>query len=202
MNIEMINAENAEISDIFESYEELIGNVSKFIQSNLDAFCTPINRTYRTFKLDAYPNDYISVKIEGIYENGIVIRIVAHRDHNTYYDAINTTGLLIIKENECPKFIIDAISGLKKENEKFETNNEPTLFIKTNQNEIESEINKLGKRIDKKYVGKENINFLSSVKRQQYKANMMKEKIKLLMLKFLSKLEQPQKENTKSARSK
>ena len=193
MNVEMIGIENAKISDVFENYEYLIDNVSKFIQSNLDTFCTSINHSYQSFKLETYPNDYISIEIQGIYENGIIIRIIAHRDHNTYHDAICTSGLLIIKENEYPKFIIDSISSLEKENEKFKVNNKSNIFIKINQNEVELEINKLGKRIDEKYVGKEKPNVFNSVKRQQYKNNIMKEKIKLVILKSIENLEHSKK---------
>lgn len=194
MNVEMIGVENAKICDIFEDYEQLINEVNNFIQLNLDDFCSTkriINKEnnsydyyYKTFKLDAYPNDFISVQIEGIYEKGIVIKITSHRDTGLYHDGINTSGLLILNENDNPKFIINRIDEIVNK-----TQNDS----KPNKKEVELEINKLGKRIDEKYLGKQKFNFYYNVKRHQHKMNILKEKMKLITLKYIKKIEQQKK---------
>ena len=199
MNIKMINVENAQINDIFENYEQLIGEISNFIQSNLDVFCTIrktidkknniYNCTYQRFRIDAYENDCISAEIYGIYQKGIIIKIIAHSNPGIYkYDTI-TSGLLIFKENENPKLIIDTIDGRIEHNRIFTNTNQSKLFINVNQLEIKQELDKLGQRIDKNYVGRIKNNIFYNETKYQQKNDILKENIKILIIKHIQKLE-------------
>ena len=188
---------NIHLIDIFETPEDLIQVVIKYIKENINDFSTlqktttekSINFTYRNFKLDKYPDDYIGITIYGIYQKGIIIRIMAHSDLGFYkYDNI-TSGLLIIKENENPKLIIDAIDGRIEHNKVLTNTNQSKLFINVNQHEIQLEIDKLGKRIDHNYVGKIKKNIYYNEKKHQEKIDIIKEKIKILILKHIQQLE-------------
>ena len=205
MNIELINIKDANINDIFMNLEDLIKTVVKSINENLNSFCTPskniteknTNFTYKTLKINEYPNDYIGAQIYGIYQKGIVIKIFAGSNPGIYkYDTI-TSGLLIINKNKQPIFVIEEIDGRKEQNRTITKVKEPTIFIKTNQNKIELEINDLGKRIDQKYVGSFKNNIYYNEMIHQQKMNMLKSKFKLLILKYLEKIEQVKEETIK-----
>lgn len=202
MNIELINEQDADINDVFEMPDTLIETVIENIKENLNSICNTNknvtkktnNFTYNSFKINDYPDDCISVQIHGIYQRGIIIRIIAASNPGFYkYDTI-TSGLLILNENKRPIFVIEELDGRIERNRLITKTKETTLIIKTNQQKIALEIKELGKRIDKKYVGKFKKNIFQNDKIQQQKMNMLKLKFELLILKHLEKLEQVKKE--------
>ena len=210
MNVELIDVNEADINNVFKKPKDLIESIIKYIKENLDTFCTPtknipkekINFTYNTIKLNEYPNDYISIEIQGIYQKGIIIKVLANSSRGIYnYDTI-TSGLLIINEDKTPMFIIDQIDGRKEQNMNIAKITTPTLFIKTNQNIITEEIKALGKRIDQKKVLiiKNNIHY--NEKKYHQKIEILKLKFKLLIIKYLEKLEQSKEENITSTKIK
>lgn len=210
MNIELINVNEADINNVFQNPEELIKTVIKYIKENLDAFCTPTKNTtkektcftYSTLKLSEYPSDYISIEIQGIYQKGIIIKVLAKSSSGIYnYDTI-TSGLLIINENKTPMFIINQIDGRKEQNMNIAKIKTPTLFIKTNQNIIDKEIKDLGQKIDQKYIGIIKNNIYYNEKKHQQKIDILKVKFELLIIKYLEKVEQSKEEITKSTKIK
>ena len=158
MNIQYIGVEGAKLDNAFNGSNTLINLLNKRLKDEVffnelgnPAYLNNKN-FYRTFDLIEGETDY-KVEIESIHEKGMVIELICAVDAgmNKYNTA--TSGLLILKDDDVPKFIITGIDA--RENKEM-AKKEDIIWIKVNEEITKELISDLGKRIDEPYLVGEN----------------------------------------------
>ncbi len=155
MNVEYIGVEGAKLDNAFISCDNLVSEFNNRLHEEefVNEFCAPLQREgsyfYRTSNL-CEQSEY-KVEIMSVHENGIVVRIACLADLGTHKNNISTSALLIIRDNDVPKFIIDGVDSFV--NKELSHDND-LVWSKVNQNVISEAMDSLGKRIDEPfYVG-------------------------------------------------
>lgn len=154
MNIQYIGVEGAKLDNAFNGSNTLINLLNKRLKDEVffnelgnPAYLNNKN-FYRTFDLIEGETDY-KVEIESIHEKGMVIELICAVDAgmNKYNTA--TSGLLILKDDDVPKFIITGIDA--RENKEM-AKKEDIIWTKVNEEITKELIGDLGKRIDEPYL--------------------------------------------------
>ena len=154
MNIQYIGVEGAKLDNAFNGSDTLINLLNKRLKDEVffnelgsPAYLNNKN-FYRTFDLIEGETDY-KVEIESIHEKGMVIELICAVDAgmNKYNTA--TSGLLILKDDDVPKFIITGIDA--RENKEM-AKKEDIIWTKVNEEITKELISDLGKRIDEPYL--------------------------------------------------
>ena len=154
MNIQYIGMEGAKLDNAFNGSDTLINLLNKRLKDEVffnelgnPAYLNNKN-FYRTFDLIEGETDY-KVEIESIHEKGMVIELICAVDAgmNKYNTA--TSGLLILKDDDVPKFIITGIDA--RENKEM-AKKEDIIWTKVNEEITKELISDLLKRIDEPYL--------------------------------------------------
>ena len=154
MNIQYIGVEGATLDNAFTGSDTLVNLLNKRLKDEVffnelgnPAYLNNKN-FYRTFDLIEGEIDY-KVEIESIHEKGMVIELICAVDAgmNKYNTA--TSGLLILKDDDVPKFIITGIDA--RENKEM-AKKEDIIWTKVNEEITKELISDLGKRIDEPYL--------------------------------------------------
>lgn len=154
MNIEYIGIEGAVLDNAFTGSETLVNLLNKRLKDDnfLNEFVNPGfvdgKYFYRTFDLLEGEVDY-KVGVESLHESGLVIRLTCMIDAgiNKYNTA--SSGLLILKDLEVPKFII---TGIDAHQNSDLASDDDVVWTIVNKDKTEKLINDLGKRIDETYL--------------------------------------------------
>ena len=169
MNIEIIGIEDALIDENFENVEELVLNFKEAANQNFSTFCIPsqVPGSKNCYEFNSIPLNYngsfITAKIVGAYENGMMFEIKSHVDEAANKNNIATNALLIIKNDERPCFIITHIDRRYEQNKKLINKDDSSVLIPVNRKKVLEIFNSLGANaLEKNYVGeRKNANFIN-----------------------------------------
>lgn len=180
MNIQYIGIEGAKLDNAFNGSDTLVNLLNKRLRDEVffnelgnPAYLNNKN-FYRTFDLVEGETDY-KVEIKSIHEKGMAISLTCAVDTgiNKYNTA--TSGLLILKDGDAPKFIITGIDA--RENKEI-SKKEDIIWTKVNEEITKELISELGKRIDEPYlVGEKPKDTLLTKKHNQKKMIEAKNKL-------------------------
>lgn len=190
MNLEFIGVNGAILNSHFENCEELIASFSGLNQSELEILCTPEydEGEYHYAVIDLGFTNHVIAKIEGVYEEGVAFRFTCYVDNaGAKYDSA-TSGLLILKNNIKPVFIIDMLdvrANVKSLGE-YKPN---TYFICVNTDKVNHLLSNLGERIDMdNFIGKRKQKNIFNKKNLENKIELTQTKIKLIVYNFFKQL--------------
>lgn len=191
MNLEYIGVDGAIIDDHFIVPDEMIDKYVSSIRRYFDHVTIP--SAYHGYHY--YNNlilnfgNYISAKIQGVYENGVVFEFVCHIDDAACkYDTATSAYLIVMDDGSKPVFIIDSIDA--RCNDKRLGYKREKYWLRTNKEYVDKYFSKLGERIDlDNFIGsrlKENI---INRRRLQKKVELIQSKVRAKVCKSIDTIE-------------
>ena len=175
--LEVVNG-GWEVQEQFNNPEDLIRRAHDVIRANREYITN-----YRDLNMN-YP-EFITINLEGVYENGIVYNIFCHVDAAAEHYNTMTSAKLIVRRDGTVKFIIEGVDCRVNKSEK--SKEAPYLLGRVNQNKLEEEMKKLGKRIDLPLIDKK-----SNVFNRRHKEKvreLTKQKVQVLIYESIMHLE-------------
>ena len=180
MNIQYIGVEGAKLDNAFNGSNTLINLLNKRLKD--EVFFNELGNTaylnnknfYRTFDLVEGETDY-NVEIKSIHEKGITIGLMCAVDAGFNKYNVATSGLLILKDGDEPKFVITGIDA--RENKEI-AKKEDIIWTKVNEEIAKQLVSDLGNRIDEPYlVGKKPKDTMLTKNHNQKKMMEVKNKL-------------------------
>lgn len=154
MNVEYIGYPDVTLDSHFYNGHELTSSLNEMFKTEgfVKDFTTlgyyDGSSYYRSFNLDS--NGDYQVSIVSVHENGVALQVKCIIDAGSAKYNTATSAMVIFKDGELPKFVIDGIDGRVNTNVDNPNN---SFWISVNQEIVERLISELGKRVDGPLVG-------------------------------------------------
>lgn len=200
MDINYIGVEGAKLDSYIENYENVMSDFNNLLKSQTAIEFLSSVDSYKNFcsYKELFPGNYpdFSVKLDGVYENGLVFEFEIKGDAGPGHYNDLTSALLFVNNNSNEfNYVISYIDA--RVNEKC--GDKSSYKAAKNENIIKKLESDLGKRIDRTfYVGYRKPEYFLTKSKEKKRA-IFREKIQLLLVKTQKSLEEKiTKDNKKS----